>query len=774
MIIKIDDREIQATPDQTILEAAEAGGIYIPHLCSHPELTSYGGCRLCIVEVKGLRGYPTACTTGARDGMVIRSNIQPINDMRKEIIQLMLSDHPVGCLLCDEEEECATYQSTIRKVGATTGCRWCPKDQDCELQKVVKFLNVKEMIFPVYYQGYEVEKDDPFFDRDYNLCIYCGRCVRICQEHRHSHIISLNQRGKEVTIGPAYQGTHLEADCEFCGACISVCPTGANYEKSRKWWGTPDAYHPSICPFCDLNCDLQLLTRGNSIIGSLPPGDPHQSGGELCVKGRFCIGELVNYPERLLEPRQRHPEGYSYIEWDEAIDLAARRLRGTDGARAAVALSPDLSLEELAAANYFAREVMGTRTISYSGLSDNLVQMAQLAESSIGAGDIEKSDSIFSLFLNGNYGYAPVTLAIKRAAARGVPYYQMGWFRDTTTRVTEKQITLEPGKETAFFRQMVNYLEKGSRANALIRDMVQTLRVSTAPTFVLGHQLIDLTDGGALLNDIRRIIELTGSRVHVTLPSGNVFGFLSLTHPIPHAELERLCAAGAIDLLYQVGDCPFETRPAVDFIIHQSPFPPPEKLQADLIFPSATWGEISGSFTLGSHERKAFRAVIPPPGKALENQEIFARIAKALDRKEVKFILGEVHDHIPADLTPTLPRPAANPHRSAGVASPSPAYPWALVQEKSPQLFQNISLNAASAGMRRIMPEDTLLMNPADAVKLGLQDKDVITIESAESRGSYPLEVRDLIQPGFVYLVTPGKIRFESNPCPVHIRRSHV
>jgi len=774
MIIRIDDREIQATPDQTILEAAGANGIYIPHLCSHPELTSYGGCRLCIVEVEGLRGYPTACTTAVKAGMVVRSDIQPINDMRKEIVQLILSDHPVGCLLCDEEEECATYQSTIRKVGATTGCRWCPKDQDCELQRVVKFLSVKEMIFPVYYQGFEVEKEDPFFDRDYNLCIYCGRCVRICQEHRHSHIISLNQRGKRVTIGPAYHGTHLEADCEFCGACISVCPTGANYEKNRKWWGTPDAYHPSVCPFCDLNCDLQLLTRDRHVMGALPPGDPHQSGGELCVKGRFCIGELVNSPQRLLEPRQRFPEGYAVIDWPAAIDQAAGRLRHTDGHRIAVYLSPDLSLEELAAANHFARQVLGTRHISGSSVTDNLIQMARLAEASIAAAEIEHSDSIISLFLNGNYGYAPVTLAVKRAAARGVPYYQIGWFNDTTTRVTAQQLTLPPGKERAFFRQMLNFLEKGSRANALIREMVQTIRVSTAPTFILGHQLLDLTEGSDLLDEIRRIIELTGARVHVTLPSANVFGLLSLTHPLPHAELAGMIHAGAIDLLYQVGDAPFGERPPVDYIVHQSPFPPPERLSADLVFPAATWGEISGSFTLGSHERKTFRAVVPPPGKTLANQEIFTRIAKALNQKEVKFILGEVCDHIPAELRPTVTRPAAQSRGQARVAPPSPSFPYALVQEKSPQLFQNISLNAVSAGMRRILPENTVLIHPADAAKLGLKAKDVITLESAGHQATFPLQVRSLIQPGFVYLVSPDTVRFESNPCPVHIRRSHV
>ncbi|MGC9367368.1 MAG: 2Fe-2S iron-sulfur cluster-binding protein [bacterium] len=215
MNITIDQQEIDVPDNITILEAAQLNDIYIPNLCYHPQLTPYGGCRLCIVEVEGLRGYPTACTTKVKEGMKIKTKSKTLNDMRKEILQLILSDHPSGCLLCDEQEECSSSQVTIRKVGATTGCRWCPNDQDCELQKIVEYLEIKQIIFPVYYQGFPVETEDPFFDRDYNLCIYCGRCVRICQEHRMSEVITMNQRGKLTTIGPPYDLTHIEEGCEF-------------------------------------------------------------------------------------------------------------------------------------------------------------------------------------------------------------------------------------------------------------------------------------------------------------------------------------------------------------------------------------------------------------------------------------------------------------------------------------------------------------------------------------------------------------------------------
>ncbi|MCK4313018.1 MAG: (2Fe-2S)-binding protein, partial [Candidatus Cloacimonetes bacterium] len=263
MKITIDNKTVEAKKGKMILDVTQENDIYIPHLCFHPELSPYGGCRLCIVEVDGMKGYPTACTTQVEEGMTIRTNTKILQEMRTEILQLILSEHPSACLICDEAEECSDFQGTIRKVGFTTGCRWCPKDNDCELQEVVENLKIDEIEFPVYYRDFPVEKNDPFFDRDYNLCIYCGRCVRICQEHRKSSVISLNKRGRYSTIGPAFNQSHLEANCEFCGACVSVCPTGALSEKTRKWSGVPEKYHSSICPLCGLNCDIQVLTKEN-------------------------------------------------------------------------------------------------------------------------------------------------------------------------------------------------------------------------------------------------------------------------------------------------------------------------------------------------------------------------------------------------------------------------------------------------------------------------------------------------------------------------------
>ncbi|MDZ7816392.1 MAG: 2Fe-2S iron-sulfur cluster-binding protein [Planctomycetota bacterium] len=251
-------KEVSFPEGVSVLRAAELNGIHIPSLCSHKDLSPFGSCRLCMVEIEGMRGYPLSCDTLARENMKVLTDTVKLGELRKDILQLILSEHPFSCLVCGEKEECVEFQSTIRKTGVTTGCRYCPNDDQCELQQLVEDIGVDEVEYPIYYHGHEPESADPFYDRDYNICILCGRCVRMCKEVRGTAVLDFTFRGPSAKVGPAFGRNHIEAGCEFCGACVDVCPTGALADKASKWDGKPDKSFTSTCPFCGIGCQVEI------------------------------------------------------------------------------------------------------------------------------------------------------------------------------------------------------------------------------------------------------------------------------------------------------------------------------------------------------------------------------------------------------------------------------------------------------------------------------------------------------------------------------------
>ena len=272
--IEMDHRQIPCPEGVSVLRAAELNGVFIPSLCSHKDLSPFGGCRLCVVEIDGMRGYPLACSTVVQEGMKVLSDSAALREMRREILELILSEHPSSCLICSEKDGCKENQHTIRKSGVSTGCRWCPNDSECELQSLVEKLGITDIHYPIYYRGYEAEHEDPFFDRDYNICILCGRCVRMCQEVRGTSVLAFKHRGPRTQIGAAFGRNHVEAGCEFCGACVSVCPTGTLADKVSKWDGQPDGFVVSTCPFCALGCQIELAPQGRPAFEGVAPSRP--------------------------------------------------------------------------------------------------------------------------------------------------------------------------------------------------------------------------------------------------------------------------------------------------------------------------------------------------------------------------------------------------------------------------------------------------------------------------------------------------------------------
>ncbi len=261
--LKIDDQDVIARPGMTVMEAAGEAGVYIPKLCNHPDLAPFGGCRLCITKIEGMKGLPCACTTPATLDMVVTTADDDLSELRKEILSLLLEEHPHACLSCAQKEGC-TREPCSTNVPVDERC--CPKFGSCELQKVVEYVGFREDTPKYVPKEKRIVEDEPLFIRDYGLCILCGRCVRACRERRGVGTLGFLGRSYEVEIGTAYDRSFADTGCRFCGACVEVCPTGALLDKDLPSGPKEKVLVPcrSSCPAgVDVPRFLHLIAQKN-------------------------------------------------------------------------------------------------------------------------------------------------------------------------------------------------------------------------------------------------------------------------------------------------------------------------------------------------------------------------------------------------------------------------------------------------------------------------------------------------------------------------------
>lgn len=319
-VMTINGKNVSFTPGETILDVARRSGIYIPTLCARADLPSTGSCRLCLVKVEGMRGYATSCTTPAEKGMVVTTNSPEIEKLRRGILELILSEHPSACLVCPIRETCEKFNAPSSKTGRVTGCNMCPNRDTCELRQLVEYLGLQDIRYPILYKDFPLERDDPFMDRDYNLCILCGRCIQVCRKNLGISAISFVQRGHDTKVGTSFEKLHVDGDCRFCMHCVDVCPTGALSVRGSKWYGYPEKETPVTCILCERGCELVVDTKWDKIMGAHPVRDMSAGEREYCVKGRCCLPGLFNSPERLKYPAMRREDGkFVYTDWDTAL-----------------------------------------------------------------------------------------------------------------------------------------------------------------------------------------------------------------------------------------------------------------------------------------------------------------------------------------------------------------------------------------------------------------------------------------------------------------------
>ncbi len=301
--ISIDGRDISVPPDTSIMRAATMLDIDIPKLCATDSLASFGSCRMCMVQVEGRKGFIAACTEPVAEGMVVTTQNDAIADLRRGVMELYISDHPLDCLTC-----------------AANG--------DCELQDVAGQVGLREVRYEEGANHLAAEKDEsnPYFTFDPSKCIVCSRCVRACDEIQGTFALTVDNRGFASTIGTSAD-SFFDSECVSCGACVQACPTATLMEKSVIEHGVPDRVVATTCAYCGVGCSFEAEMKGDQVIRMVPDKAGKANHGASCVKGRFAWG-YANHPDRIYQPMVRNSidEPWRTVTWDEAIQETAKRL----------------------------------------------------------------------------------------------------------------------------------------------------------------------------------------------------------------------------------------------------------------------------------------------------------------------------------------------------------------------------------------------------------------------------------------------------------------
>jgi NAD(P)H-flavin reductase/ferredoxin len=358
--LKIDGVDVSVEEGKSVLEAARQVGIEIPTICAHEDLPPYGACRMCIVQIDGIRGYPTSCTTPAENGMVVRTKTEAVVALRGQILELMLSGHPSACLVCPHREACEKYRPHSAKAGRTTRCGFCSNRCACELRDLTfRITPTPELGVPTLYSKHNVERDDPFMDRDYNLCILCGRCWRICEKIHGQPAISIINRGRWARVGTSFHRSHVDSGCVFCGACIEICPTGSLSDRYGRWHDLPDEDVPSACELCPEGCSLRVLVKDKRVIATRMTGNNRDA--RLCALGRFAYVQMVNAPARLRHPKVKEGGEQISVDRDKTVAAAAQGLKKYAGESFAVIANESGTREARHLYEKFARDVVKGR-----------------------------------------------------------------------------------------------------------------------------------------------------------------------------------------------------------------------------------------------------------------------------------------------------------------------------------------------------------------------------------------------------------------------------
>jgi formate dehydrogenase major subunit len=308
--LTIDGSQVTVPAGTSLMRAAVDAGIQVPKLCATDSLEPFGSCRLCLVEIDGRKGYPASCTTPAEAGMNVRTQSPKLQELRKGVMELYISDHPLDCLTCSANGNCE-----LQDMAGVTGLRNVRYGSG-DPRAGANHLSDKK------------DESNPYFTYDPSKCIVCSRCVRACEETQGTFALTISGRGFESRVSPGQDEPFMQSECVSCGACVEACPTATLQEKSVIWLGQPEHSVITTCAYCGVGCGFKAEMKGTEVVRMVPWKDGKANEGHSCVKGRFAWG-YATHQDRITTPmiRKKITDPWQAVSWDEAIGYAASEFK---------------------------------------------------------------------------------------------------------------------------------------------------------------------------------------------------------------------------------------------------------------------------------------------------------------------------------------------------------------------------------------------------------------------------------------------------------------
>jgi len=601
--VTIDGKEVQVPESMNIIDAAELAGVHIPNLCYLKGMKGIGACRLCLVEIKGMKAPVIACNTKVRDSMVIETRTEKVQEIRKFVIDLILSMHPLDCMTCT-------------KAGV------------CNLQRYAYEFGLKESSFLRKKCGYPTDEASPFIKRDPDYCILCGRCVRVCKE-QGTNVLEFMGRGVGAKVITANDRPLQESECTFCGSCVDACPVNALLEADRWRKGREWDYEKadSVCLLCGNGCDITVSTKDGRI-QKINAGAPDGSADKyLCAYGRFGF-DSIDGELRLTTPMKRIDGQLKDTTWEDALAIVAGKLKEAGNNTGFISTAGIFNEDALVLRN-LAKNVVKTKnldtTLSLYGEPDSF-RSSQTA-------DINKADLIMLIGLDPSQWdrvLPALDAAVRRRVDRGAKLIVIN---EKETKIGEASSINFTGDALSALKRITKALiGKGLKADEKLIGYVKNEEVDEdtekAATLIAEAKEPLIFSAPSLFRAAANIALLKGKIISVGLES-NTRGVALMGLTTKGKTYNQMMSDG-MKVLYVVGEVPASKRPDVDFLVVQNSHMTELAQQADVVLPSTMYLESSGTIIDYMGRMKYLPQVIEPRGESKSNSRIFIGLAKTM------------------------------------------------------------------------------------------------------------------------------------------------